>query len=114
MRQLVGTLDEPPEHVVAFYREPGRSLRDNPARRYAEVDAAMRAPVVVAAEVLSQDRLEVAPPEHQGPVEAGRVVLFCDVLRPLRLLAEDEDVLLAWDPRYWLGGGGGSGALGPV
>ena len=63
-------MDEPTEHVVAFYREAGWSLRCSPAHRYAEVDAAMRPLLVVVAEVLPEDRSEVAPPEHQGPVEA--------------------------------------------
>ena len=40
------------------------------AQRHAEVEAAMRPLLVVVADVLPEDRFEVAPPEHQGPVEA--------------------------------------------
>jgi hypothetical protein len=50
--------------------EPDWSLWEGAARRYAEVDAAMRALLVVVAEVLPQDGFKVASPEHQGPVEA--------------------------------------------
>ena len=63
-------MDEATEHIVAFYREACWSLRCSPAHRYAEIEAPMGPLLVVVADVFPQDRFEVAPPEHQGPVEA--------------------------------------------
>ena len=63
-------VDKPTEHVAAFYRETCWGLWCGPAHRHAEVKTAMRSLLVVMADVLPQHRFEVAPPEHQRPVEA--------------------------------------------
>ena len=63
-------VDEPTEHVVALDLGPGRSVGGGSTGGHAEVKTAMRPLLVVVAEVLPQDGFEVAPPEHQGPVEA--------------------------------------------
>ena len=65
-------MDEPAKHVAPTHREPWRLVWGGPTGRHVEAEAAMRALLVVVAEVLAEDRFKLAPPEHQGPVEALR------------------------------------------
>ena len=60
----------PPSTSWRSTSKPARRFGGRPARGHAEVEATMRPLLVVVAEVLPEDRFEVAPPEHQGPVEA--------------------------------------------
>ncbi len=63
-------VDEPAEHVAPTDRMRHRRLAGGSARGHAEVEAAVGTLLVVVKDVLAKDRFKVAPPEHEGPVEA--------------------------------------------